>query len=156
MRTTSCRTFRTPLYEWEAVDQEKLQSAADYTARSQAFLSLARLIHQVATDYDILVDSITRLNEEYKWFDENIAQPRRALERVNDGRRPSWVGNADLETRKALGDVSGQLVNEVKLIKTYNNLYLQRSQIGVNECFAMVNQRDADVMHFPFVHEIFH
>lgn len=47
--------------------------------------------------------------------------------------------------QRVLGDVFDSLLKDVKLIGTYNNLYLERSKIGVSECFAMVNQRDAEV-----------
>ena len=47
--------------------------------------------------------------------------------------------------RGLLGDVFERFLKEVKLIRTYSTLYVERTKIGVSECFAMVNQRDADV-----------
>lgn len=49
------------------------------------------------------------------------------------------------ELRAPLRETFNSFLREAKLIRTYSNLYNERSRIGVSEGFAMVNQRDAEV-----------
>ena len=51
----------------------------------------------------------------------------------------------DTELRAQLRETFSSFLREAKLIRTYSNLYNERSKIGVSEGFAMVNQRDAEV-----------
>lgn len=75
------------------------------------------------------------LRDECNWFGEStLAQE---LESVH---KDSVLG-----AQSALEDSFKSLVKDVKLIETYSGLYSTKSQIGVSECFAMINQREAEV-----------
>lgn len=117
-----------------------MRSAEDYTRRSQSFLALSRQIQQVATDYDILMDTVELLQRAHIRFEELFKRtPEASL-----GNR-SVSKNQRQEMRETLCDIFDRFLGEVKLIRTYNSLYIERTRIGVNECFALVNQRDAEV-----------
>lgn len=123
--------FSNPLYQWENKASE-LRTPDDYTARSRAFLALSRQIHQISTDYDILAASIEHLRAQVVWF----------------GKTTQSRGQVDarlLDAQSALEDILENLVSEVKLIGVYATLYLERSKIGVDECYAMINQRDSEL-----------
>lgn len=114
-----------PLYEWENKASE-LRTPDNYTARLRAFLTLSRQIHQISTDHDILSSSIDHLRVETAWFGRMFAA------------RPDieyHIQNA----QSAVEDIFANLEKEVSLIKVYTRLYLERSKIGVDECYAMVN-----------------
>lgn len=114
---------------------KQLHTAEDYTNRSRAFLALSRQIHQVNTDYNILGESLSRLEQENRWMnDSGFALSLRLP-----------YAEQMAATQDALVDKFAALVREVKLVETYSNLYLERSKIGVSECFAMVTQRDSEV-----------
>lgn len=49
------------------------------------------------------------------------------------------------DTHGALDDIFSQILHEVSLLRTYSNLYLERSKIGIDECYAMTNQRDSEL-----------
>ena len=51
----------------------------------------------------------------------------------------------EVELRAPLLETFNSFLREAKLIRTYSNLYNERTKIGVSEGFAMVNQRDAEV-----------
>ena len=51
----------------------------------------------------------------------------------------------EVELHAPLQETFKSLLREAKLIRTYSNLYNERSKIGVSEGFALVNQRDAEV-----------
>lgn len=117
-----------------------MRSAEDYTRRSQSFLALSRQIQQVATDYDILMNTVEHLRRAHTWFEELFER----TPETNFGDR-SVSKNQKEEMRGILCDTFDRFLGEVKLIRTYNSLYIERTRIGVNECFALVNQRDAEV-----------
>ena len=133
--------FSDPLYEWEQKGNQ-LDTTEEYTERSKAFLALSRQIYQVATDYDVLAETIGHLQRQSAWFNEwltSISGP------IN-----STLVQQLMDSQQVLGDTFDNLLKDVKLIGTYSNLYLQRSKIGVKECFAMVNQHDAEVRFISF------
>ena len=136
--------FAQPLYIWENKVNE-LHTAEDYTERSKAFLALSRQIYQVATDYDILAETINHLQKRSTWFNEWLVS-------VSDSTNSLLVQEM-MDAQRVLDDAFDNLRKDVKLIGTYSNLYLERSKIGVSECFAMVTQRDADVCisRFPLL-----
>lgn len=51
----------------------------------------------------------------------------------------------EVELRASLRETFDSFLRDAKLIRTYSNLYNERSKIGVSEGFALVNQRDAEV-----------
>ncbi|KAF2493174.1 hypothetical protein BU16DRAFT_540895 [Lophium mytilinum] len=126
--------FAEPLYSWENKADE-LRTAEDYTQRSKAFLALSRQIHQVATDYDILEATIAHLRKESKWYKEA---------KVAESFDPSTTRKMH-SAQRILDEIFENLAREVKLIGTYSNLYLERAKIGVDECFAMMTQRDSEI-----------
>lgn len=107
-----------------------MQTAEDYTERSQAFLALSRQIRQVATDYDILEESIFQVQKAYLWYQDEISPATKYT--------PS-----SLNSDGVLLDIFNRFPKEVNLIRTYSGLYLQRTKIGVNECFALTTQLDS-------------
>jgi 16S rRNA C1402 (ribose-2'-O) methylase RsmI len=116
----------------------ELQSYEDYTARTRAFLALARQIHQVSTDYDILAESVDHLRKQLDWFQEKL--PMASISTAEELHK-----SFPEITHSNLSDVFDSLVKEVKLIGTYTKLYLDSSKIGVDECFAMSSQKDSEV-----------
>lgn len=160
----------------EFTTREDLITAEDYTARSQKFLEISRQIRQVATDYDILEDTVEHLQKAHLWFEgatildapSLASRPRRSSSEGINGRRRSsnalpWSPLRSFATLvegeseeaiapsrsvgviQCLADNFERYRKEVNLFRTYSGLYVQRSKLGVNECFAMVNQRDAEV-----------
>ncbi|KAH9889213.1 hypothetical protein F4778DRAFT_395310 [Xylariomycetidae sp. FL2044] len=123
--------FSNPLYQWENRASE-LRTPDDYTERSRAFLALARQIHQISTDYDILAASIEHLRAQAAWLGRTLG----------DG---DQTRNNNPEDQADLEDTFENLEKEVRLIGVYTRLYLERSKIGVDECFAMTNQRDSEL-----------
>ncbi|KAK9791968.1 hypothetical protein SCARD494_07375 [Seiridium cardinale] len=121
--------FSNPLYQWEGKASE-LRTPDDYTARSRAFLALSRQIHQISTDYDILTSSIEHLKAQVAWFGKQ--SEARVADHIEDA-------------QSAMEDIFENLEKEVKLIGVYTRLYLERSKIGVDECYAMINQRDSEL-----------
>ena len=86
--------------------------------------------------------SLEHLRNEHEWLetqDSTHVQQETSLL----GLSPVVIGGA--KKQKHLKDVFDWLLKEVQLIRTYNSLYVERTRIGVNECFAMVSQRDAEV-----------
>lgn len=135
--------FSDPLYSWENKVNE-LHTTEDYTERSKAFLSLSRQIYQVATDYDILAEAVGHLQRQSTWFNDWLISV--------SGDSSSERVRKMMDAQRVLNDAFENLLKDVKLIGTYSNLYLERSKIGVSECFAMVNQRDAEVREIPDIH----
>lgn len=130
--------FSGPLYEWEFKAQQ-LKSANDYTERVQVFLAFSRQIQQISTDYDVLDATLEHLEREHQWFEENIFPT--AISGIATGASIQ----DETELRTTLRETFSSFLREAKLIRTYSNLYNERSKIGVSEGFAMVNQRDAEV-----------
>lgn len=130
--------FSGPLYTWEFKAQQ-LKSASDYTERVQIFLAFSRQIQQISTDYDVLDAALEHLVREYRWFEENIYST--TISGIETG---AFEQNR-VELRAQLHETFDSFLREAKLIRTYSNLYNERSKIGVSEGFAMVNQRDAEV-----------
>ena len=116
-----------------------LRLASDYTKRVQKFLELSRQIKQVATDYDVLDGSLEHLQREHKWFQDNTAST------TISGTSSETAMQCGAELRALLQETFDSFMGHAKLIRTYSNLYNERSNIGVSEGFALVNQRDAEV-----------
>ena len=76
---------------------------------------------------------------EYQWFEKN----RRSTANSKIEIRASLQDETEL--RAPLLETFNSFLREAKLIRTYSNLYNERTKIGVSEGFAMVNQRDAEV-----------
>ncbi|KAK7927378.1 hypothetical protein PG985_004376 [Apiospora marii] len=123
-----------PLYNLENKASE-LQTPNDYAERSRAFLALSRQIYQVSTDYDILQASAEHLKSQSKWFSDTDRKHSPTDEDMEEGQ----------DTHTALDDIFSQMLSEVSLLRTYSNLYLERSKIGIDECYAMTNQRDSEL-----------
>lgn len=51
----------------------------------------------------------------------------------------------EVDLRASLQETFNSFLREAKLIRTYSELYNERSKTGVSEGFALVNQRDAEV-----------
>ena len=118
---------------------QQLKSANDYTERVQIFLALSRQIQQVSTDYDILDATLEHLSREHQWFEKNRCS-------MGDSKIEIRASSQDdTELRAPLLETFSSFLREAKLIRTYSNLYNERTKIGVSEGFAMVNQRDAEV-----------
>ena len=120
-----------------------MRTAEDYTLRSKAFLELSRQIQQVATDYNILTSAVEHLRSTHKWYEEDI---KTGVLKIDEEQLAD-----EEESRIGLRDTLDQYLKEVELIRTYSTLYLERTKIGVQECFAMINQRDAEVS-LPLLH----
>ncbi|CAF9927216.1 MAG: hypothetical protein ALECFALPRED_003648 [Alectoria fallacina] len=129
-----------PLYENASEFRiRQLNSANDYTERVQTFLTLSRQIQQISTDYTILDAAFEHLIKEHEWFEENV------FSNPISGAATAFSPSNETELRATLGETFESFLRESKLTRTYNNLYMERSKIGVSEGFAMVNQRDAEV-----------
>ncbi len=118
---------------------QQLTLASEYTKRAQDFLAFSRQIQQVSTDYDILDATLEHLKREHEWFQRNVLSSPIS----ENTAAPSMQHEAEL--RAPLRETFDSFLREAKLIRTYSNLYNERSKIGVSEAFAMVNQRDAEV-----------
>ena len=134
--------FSDSLYKSEQKDNS-LGTTEEYTQRSKIFLALSRQIYQVATDYDILAETISHLQTQSDWFNKWLTS---VSEPIN-----STLIQQLMDVQHVLSDSFDNLLKDVKLIGTYSNLYLERSKIGVKECFAMVNQHDAEVRSISFL-----
>lgn len=124
------------IWEFKA---RQLKSANDYTERVQIFLAFLRQIQRVCTDYDVPDATLERLSREYQWFEKNRSSS--ASPKIEKGASLQ----DETELRAPLLETFSSFLREAKLIRTYSNLYNERSKIGVSEGFAMVNQRDAEV-----------
>ena len=93
------------------------------------FLAFSRQIQQISTDYDVLDATLEHLQRESQWYQDHIETSMQH----------------EVELRVSLQETINSFLREAKLIRTYSNLYNERSKIGVSEGFAMVNQRDAEV-----------
>ncbi|KAK8127823.1 hypothetical protein PG984_008931 [Apiospora sp. TS-2023a] len=122
-----------PLYNLENKASE-LHTPNDYAERSRAFLTLSRQIYQVSTDYDILQASAEHLKSQSKWLGDKHLK-----------RSPADNDSEEQDTHGAMDDIFSQMLSEVSLLRTYSNLYLERSKIGIDECYAMTNQRDSEL-----------
>lgn len=109
----------------------------------QTFLTLSRQIQQISTDYTILDAAFEHLIKEHEWFEENV------FSNPISGAATAFSPSNETELRATLGETFESFLRESKLTRTYNNLYMERSKIGVSEGFAMVNQRDAEVCEHP-------
>lgn len=101
----------------------------------RAFLALSRQIYQVSTDYDILQASAEHLKSQSGCFHD----------RHENNLPTNGDMNGDNDTHAVMDDIFGQMLSEVSLLRTYSNLYLERSKIGIDECYAMTNQRDSEL-----------
>ncbi|KAL0632762.1 hypothetical protein Q9L58_008350 [Maublancomyces gigas] len=124
-----------PMYEREL---NEFGSTADFTGRSRLFHTLCRQITQVATDYKILSAALQLLKTEYEWARDHLCSP----EAPDLGDTTSLLSEAPPELSDDIWDV---FLAECELLTTYANLYETRTRIGINECFAMVSQRDSEM-----------
>ncbi|CAD6589452.1 MAG: hypothetical protein ASARMPREDX12_003838 [Alectoria sarmentosa] len=111
----------------------------DFLERVQTFLTLSRQIQQISTDFTIIDAAFELLIKEHEWFEENVFPTP-----ISGAATASSPSN-ETELRAMLGETFESFLREAKLTRTYGNLYMERSKIGVSEGFAMVNQRDAEV-----------
>lgn len=112
----------------------ELQTPNDYAERSRAFFTLSPQIYQLSTDYDILQASAEHLKSQSSWFSDRHTK-----------HSPADDTEEDRDTHAAMDDIFSQMLSEVGLLRTYSNLYLERSKIGIDECYAMTNQRDSEL-----------
>lgn len=96
-------------------------------------------MQQFCTDYDILDAALEHLKTEHQWFEQNVSPT------IVSGDKIGASMQDEAELRATLRETFDFFIKEAKLIRTYNNLYNERSKLGVSEGFAMVNQRDAEV-----------
>ncbi|MCJ1355916.1 MAG: hypothetical protein MMC33_005909 [Icmadophila ericetorum] len=129
--------FSEPLYSWE-FKAKSMHSAEDFANRSQAFLALSRQMQQAATDCSILMDMVEHLQKANEWFEQHH------IPIVSKQHLPSPVEN-EWSLPRLLKDNFIRYQKDVQLICTYNALYVERTKIGVSECFAMANQRDTEI-----------
>ena len=108
------------------------------------FLALSRQIQQIATDYDILNATLEHLSREYQWFEKNKCST------VTSNITIEAFMQDETELGSLLLEQFDSFLREIKMIRTYSNLYNERAKIGVSEGFAMVNQRDAEVCEHLF------
>ncbi|KAK8034054.1 hypothetical protein PG993_009049 [Apiospora rasikravindrae] len=121
---------------WQENKASEPQTPNDYAERSRNFLALSRQIYQVSTDYDILQASVEHLESQSRWFnDRHLEQHSPTADDDMEGR----------DTHAVVDDIFSQILNEVSLLRTYSNLYLERSKIGIDECYATTNQRDSEL-----------
>jgi hypothetical protein len=112
----------------------------EHTRRAQEFLGLCRRLEQITTDYDILELAIQKVGVEAKYYENTFCkQPEHVTNLLAETKIPSN------DSRTLIDDVLLNLQQDVTLIRSYNRLYRERAKIGINECFAMVNQQDAEV-----------
>ncbi|KAK8130708.1 hypothetical protein PG999_003088 [Apiospora kogelbergensis] len=133
-RTAESATMSANISDQENKASE-LQTPNDYAERLRAFLALSRQIYQISTDYDILSASVEHLKLQSKWFTDMYLK-----EYAGDGNELEGR-----DTHGAMDDIFGQMPHEVSLLRTYSNLYLERSKIGIDECYALTNQRDSEL-----------
>lgn len=136
-------TFSNPLYKLEELSTENLPGKV-HTIRAQEFLALCRRFEQIAVDYDILDAAIDMVKCEAKYYENVFCRPLDSIaapDRQQNLRSPN-MPSKDAST--ILEDMLSRLKQDSTLIRSYNRLYRQRSKIGVNECFALVNQKDAE------------
>ncbi|KAI9846952.1 MAG: hypothetical protein M1838_001088 [Thelocarpon superellum] len=122
-----------PVYTWENYTNRHSDQEA-FSRRSQAFLELSRQITQVATDYDILTCSLRRIQQEHLWLE------RRWKPLHDDHSTALWRQNNEFVT-----DMFRFFLEETQLCRMYGKLYEERSKIGINEGFAMLGQKDAEL-----------
>ena len=118
---------------------QQLKDASEYQTRVQNFLNFSRQIQQISTDYDVLDATLEHLKKEHEWFQDNIFSSTSSAIFSEASMRNQ------AELRAPLRETFDSFLREAKLIRTYSNLYNERTKIGVSEGFAMVNQRDAEV-----------
>lgn len=137
VQSISCMSSILILYsEEEKVDRQQLSPSA-YTDCTKAFLRLSRQVRQAAPDYHILKLMIERLIKENRWLrDSTLSPSRHSVHMVNA---------SHLELQDEIDDNLAQFSEEVELIQNYNDVFVKRSKLGVNECFALVNQRDSEL-----------
>ncbi|KAI5836721.1 hypothetical protein DFP73DRAFT_347240 [Morchella snyderi] len=127
-------TWADSIYEWEKVDDMKDFASTYFTARTRTFLTLTREITQVVTDYEILGPALRHLKTEHEWIAAQCDDDHSGIESST-----TRVDNTGLK------DIWDVYLSELQLLRTYAMLYETRTQLAINECFAMVNQRDAEV-----------
>ena len=117
----------------------------EHTRRAKEFLALCRRFEQITTDYDILDAAINMVKTESKVYENDFCNQYGSP--LTSGGGPN-LASPSLPSRDAstlLQDTLGHLKQDVDLIRSYNRLFRERARIGINECFAVVNQLDAEV-----------
>lgn len=127
------QSWADPIYEWELKVNEH-GTSAEFTTRSRNFLTLARQITQVSTDYEILGPALQHLKSEHEWISAQSNYDGLEMEDSTAG-----IDNSGIK------DIWDSYLSECQLLKVYAKLYETRTRIAINECFAMVNQRDAEI-----------
>ena len=87
---------------------------------------------------------LEHLQKEHEWFEGVMENSEFGME-VQSATSPAFRPGKPRELHDPLHDIFSSFLREAKLVRTYCNLYDQRTKIGVSEGFAMVNQRDAEV-----------
>jgi len=118
---------------------------ADHTRRAQDFLQATRRIEQVVTDYDILDSSIKLVKAETACFEQKFCHEYENGVEFSDASMLPYFPMPSTNARSFVTDTLAQLSEDLVLTRSYNRLWRERARIGINECFALVNQQDAEV-----------
>jgi hypothetical protein len=102
-------------------------STSVFTARTRVFLTLARQITQVATDYEILGPALHHLKTEYEWIAAQSNDDHLEMDNSSAG-----VDNSELK------DVWDVYISELQLLKAYAKLYETRTQLAINEVYPIL------------------
>ena len=118
--------------------------AHEHTRRAREFLAVSRRLEQITTDYDILRAAIDHMVAQSTWYEERGEKNAFALTSPPAGTSPMTILPSE-KARSLLHNNLDNLKQDIELVRSYNRLYRVRSKIGINECFAMVNQINAEV-----------
>jgi hypothetical protein len=124
---------------------------ADHTRRAQDFLKASRRIEQVVTDYDILDSSIKLIKAESTCFEQVFCSENHMQLDLSETSGLHYFPMPSTNARAFVADSLASLSESVVLIRSYNRLWRERARIGINECFALVNQQDAEVFLFSLL-----
>ncbi|PVI05248.1 hypothetical protein DM02DRAFT_112284 [Periconia macrospinosa] len=146
MQTTAFQhEFADPLYLLEE-EGEAVRSVHEHTRRAKNFLALSRRLEQITTDFDILESSINLVKREVKTYERDFCdQPGVAItSKGTSGNGIALLACPPRNVSTLLDDTLGSLIDDIGLARSYNRVYRERARIGINECFAVVNQLDAE------------
>ena len=129
--------------------------AYEHTRRAREFLAVSRRLEQITTDYDILRAAIDYMVAQSIWYEERGKKNAFALDSPQS-ETPSMTIFPSEKARSLLHNTFDSLKQDIELVRSYNRLYRVRSKIGINECFAMVNQINAEVRRLAFQFNIDH
>lgn len=101
-------------------------TSAEFTTRSRNFLTLARQITQVSTDYEILGPALQHLKSEHEWISAQSNYDGLEMEDSTAG-----IDNSGIK------DIWDSYLSECQLLKVYAKLYETRTRIAINEVHSM-------------------